>query len=468
MKRKILIIGIVLTIASAGLFMAFSKGEDTENLQRVKSYKVEKKDIQRKVRVKGVVEAKEIKKVYISSPQKVEKVNFKTGDKVEAGDIIIRFDPEMKNNLEREILSLSIDIDNEKIRLSELESPSSDFELIEAKNNLEDMKTQEKQMKSLLNITKEDLKNTLLTKENMEKTIESNLRLLEIGGISQKEYDKLLEEKRNLNTEIDKKRYDIADYESKVKSYENKIMIAEKNYNHTKLQNQNQIKLTKNTIKKYELSMLTKKEELNKLVNNIVSPFSSTILSMEAEDNYTVNIENGKPLITLADISSQLIKTEIPAYDISKVKKGQKVQIKSSSIEGIDFKGNVTKISSIAQLKESGNVSEKVVYAEVTPQDKNDILKPGFDVDLEIIVDSKEEANVIPNISIVYEGTDTYVYVINTDNTLEKRQVTLGVEDVMETEVIGLSKGESIVANPNPELSDGMDVTLEENSDDQA
>lgn len=466
MKKKIIIGSIILVVILAVSTLTFKKRDKVELTPIVNSYEVVDKKIENKVRVKGEVEAKEVKKIYVARAQKVKKVYYKSGDKVNENDIIIEFDNEMKNNLERDIKGLKLDMENEKLKLESFNNPHGNVSVISAEKNLKEVESQYDSAKKSLLVSEKELNNMNTNYKNFEKNRDSKEKLLEVGGISESDFDKVEEELNRLKTEIERKSLNFEEEKIRVTLLEKQIEIAKSDLENKKNNESNEIKLIENTIKKYQLALENKKEELNKLVDQIRSPFSSTILSMEAEDNYRVNVE--KPLIELADISSQLIKTRIPIYDIGKVKDGQKVKIKSKSIDGIDFEGTITKISAIASFHSDGRVNEKVVNAEITPSEKNEVLKPGYDVDLEIVIEEKEKAFVVPNLSIVYEGEDKFLYIIKDDNTLEKRKVELGIEDILESEVIGVEKGEKVVSNPQPQLGDGLKVEVKEIKDDKA
>ncbi len=466
MKKKIIIgVGILLVILVFSA-LAFKKGDTKELTPVVNSYEVVDKKIENKVRVKGEVEAKEVKKIYVARAQKVKKVYYKSGDKVNENDVIIEFDNEMKNNLERDIKGLRLDIENEKLRLASFDNPHGNVAVISAEKNLKEVESQYDSAKKSLLVSEKELANIRVNYSNFENNRNSKKKLLEVGGISESDFDKVEEELNRLKTEVERKEINFEEEKIKLSLLEKQIEIAKSDLEDKKNNENNEVKLIENNIKKYQLSLENKEEELNKLVDQIRSPFSSTILSMEAEDNYRVNVE--KPLIELADISSQLIKTRIPIYDIGKVKDGQKVKIKSKSIDGINFEGTITKISAIASFHSDGRINEKVVNAEITPLEKNEILKPGYDVDLEIIIEDKENTTVVPNLSIIYEGEDKFLYIIKDDNTLEKRKVELGIEDILESEVIGVEVGEKIVSNPQPQLGHGTKVELKENIDDKA
>ncbi len=466
MKKKIFIGILFLIIILIISSLAFKKRDINEEFPLVNSYEIVNKKIENKVRVKGEVEAKEVKKIYIARAQKVKKVYYKSGDKVNKNDIIIEFDNEMKNNLERDIKGLELDIENEKLKLNTYNNPHGNVSVISAEKNLREIENQCESAKKSLLVSNKELNNIRVIYENFKKNRDSKEKLLMAGGISQSDFEKVNEELRRLKTEVERKELNIEEERIKITLLEKQVEIAKSDLENKKSNKSNDIKLIKNNIKKYQLVLENKKEELKKLVDHIKSPFSSTILSMEAEDNYRVNVE--KPLIELADISSQLIKTRIPVYNIDKIKNGQSVKIKLKNIDSIDFEGTITKISAIATLYSSGKINEKVVNAEITPKEKNEILKPGYDVDLEIIIESKKEAHVVPNLSIVYEDGEKFLYIIKDDNTLEKRKIELGIEDILVSEVKGLKLGEKIVSNPQPQLSDGMKVRIKENTDDKA
>ncbi len=73
-------------------------------------------------------------------------------------------------------------------------------------------------------------------------------------------------------------------------------------------------------------------------------------------------------------------------------------------------------------------------------------LREGLTVTVSIVVDEANNALLVPNSAITYQGTDAYVKIISSDGNIEELLITTGITDYEYTEVTdGLSEGEQVV-----------------------
>ncbi len=73
-------------------------------------------------------------------------------------------------------------------------------------------------------------------------------------------------------------------------------------------------------------------------------------------------------------------------------------------------------------------------------------LREGLTVTVSIVVDEVNNALLIPNSAITYQGVDAYVKVTSSDGVVEDRLIKTGITDYEYTEVTeGLSEGEQII-----------------------
>ena len=220
---------------------------------------------------------------------------------------------------------------------------------------------------------------------------------------------------------------------------------------------------TKNSIRDLELDIEKSKliieeyeEELSKMVSVIKSPFDGTIMTMNAEENYRVNLE--KSLFEIADLSSVIVKIYVPEYDINKIKLGQKVEVKPAMYgDEKTFIGEINKISTLATDSDQyKNANSAYVEVEVKLKNKENGLKPGFRVTTEVLIFQKKDILLIPRVSINNENGKNYTYIVKNGNEVKKVEVTLGVENSESFEILkGLNEGDNFIKINDNSLSDG-------------
>ncbi len=91
---------------------------------------------------------------------------------------------------------------------------------------------------------------------------------------------------------------------------------------------------------------------------------------------------------------------------------------------------------------------------------KDLLLKPGTKVQVQLTDEAEQEVIAVPSLSIVREGTDSYVFVLSGDH-VEKRKVELGRLNGIYQEILsGVQAGETIVVSGQNQLNDKDAVTV--------
>ena len=87
---------------------------------------------------------------------------------------------------------------------------------------------------------------------------------------------------------------------------------------------------------------------------------------------------------------------------------------------------------------------------------------PGY---LKILI--KEDALYVNKDFIKDKNGKKYVFIVNKNNQLEQREVTLGINNDTEVEIIdGINEGEVVVLDNLSRLRDGIKVQIDETEED--
>lgn len=173
----------------------------------------------------------------------------------------------------------------------------------------------------------------------------------------------------------------------------------------------------------------------------IYSTVSGTLIEKLISEGES--IIKGQPLFKINDLNSVWAKLDIYESDLSLIKKGQKVSIKSPNKE-IDFKGYIDFIDPII------DPLTRISSARVSINNLNGTLRPGMFISGEIIIENYSSLIKIPSSSVLWTGDNSYVYIQKNNQELifEIKEVVLGrkIGDYYEI-LSGLSVGEIIVTN---------------------
>jgi HlyD family secretion protein len=115
----------------------------------------------------------------------------------------------------------------------------------------------------------------------------------------------------------------------------------------------------------------------------------------------------GMGLIELPDLSSMIVKTSVSEVDVSKIKDGQKADIRLDAIPGPMFTGAISKISTLAHSKVRGS-SINVFDVEVLFDTTDERLKPGMSAKVDLIIDKYDDVLSVP-LEAIFERDDTTV-----------------------------------------------------------
>ena len=183
----------------------------------------------------------------------------------------------------------------------------------------------------------------------------------------------------------------------------------------------------------------------------VTSPITGTVVekTVKAGDNVGTGSNSNNTLCIIYDLTYLEMTLNIDELDIDNVEVGQTVNITSDAKAGQTYTGVVTKVSVV------GNTSGGTTTYPVTVRiDETDGLRPGMNVDAEIVLSSADDVLAIPSLAV--NRGDTVLVTSDSPsaaNALEQEapegyayvQVTTGVSDDSYIEITsGLQEGDAV------------------------
>lgn len=127
----------------------------------------------------------------------------------------------------------------------------------------------------------------------------------------------------------------------------------------------------------------------------VTAPISGTVVTKTAKAGDKVEGGSSGALCTIYDLSYLEMTMSIDELDISDVEVGQSVEITADAVEGRTYTGVVTKVSV------AGNTSGGITTYPVTVRiDEYEGLRPGINVDAEIVLQESRDTLAIPNAAV--------------------------------------------------------------------
>ena len=200
-----------------------------------------------------------------------------------------------------------------------------------------------------------------------------------------------------------------------------------------------------------ELSLESAELNLEKAV--IVAPFDGVVADISITEGKEISTATlVTPAISVVDTSEIEMSGFIDEIDIAMVKVGQAANITLDALPDEEIEGRVAFISPI------GRALIGVVSYETTITLENSVawLRDGMTATAEVIIERRDDVLLIPNRTIrgTWENPTVLVLV---DGQEEEREITLGLSDGINTEVLlGLEEGEEVALPASEERSPGF------------
>ena len=194
-------------------------------------------------------------------------------------------------------------------------------------------------------------------------------------------------------------------------------------------------------------------------VSLMKAPFSGVIASKNAEVGEVINPMMGgfsptSGVLTLMDFSRVKIEIDATQQDIVRIKKGQPAQLRVTAMPDRIFQGRVSIVNITADP-----VSKKF-KVEVTVDNPDLALRPNTFGEVSLEVSTHERALVIPQKAVL---ENKYAFRVRNDNTVERVELSLGLQNSDRIEVInGLREGDLVVVEGNFGLEDGTQIEIRE------
>ena len=284
--------------------------------------------------------------------------------------------------------------------------------------------------KAILRATEIEIKHNKTRLANLERQLKRQKDLYDVGLGNQESYE-------NIESARDLAKIDI---ESRIESY-----------------NQAQA------------SLQIAQDRLSKSVFR--APMSGLLASVNIKEGETViagttNII-GSDLMLVADPSAILAELRVDETDIASIKLNQKANIYAAAYPNKPFSGTVINIGTSAKNQAgSQGLSFKVkVLLDTTERQ----LYAGMSCRAEIATSIAENGLKLPIEAIQKEDDKTFVWRLNSDNTVSKIAITVGISSDIEQAITdGLNEGDNIVigpARPVSLLTEGDVVKLKSDAD---
>lgn len=154
--------------------------------------------------------------------------------------------------------------------------------------------------------------------------------------------------------------------------------------------------------------------------------------------------EAGKPLFRIADVSAMWVLADVPEYQLSAVRTGDKAVVQVRSLPGKEFVGQVSLIYPEIQAQtRTGRI-------RIELPNPDGLLLSNMYADVEIETGAAEPVVTVPDSAVVDTGDRQFVIVDKGEGSFEPRAVKVGMRgDSLVGISEGVAEGERVVVSAN-------------------
>jgi len=193
---------------------------------------------------------------------------------------------------------------------------------------------------------------------------------------------------------------------------------------------------------------------------DIRSPMDGVVLERNEQGDRTVAV--GQVLLLVGNLDDLEVIADVLTQDALRIGVGSEVSLEPAL--GIEQKiaGKVKRIEPQGFTKLSSlGVEQQRVNVIVSLEKRREGLGVGYRMQARFFTGSKTEALIVPRFSVLQAPDRSYYVFKISGDRLKRQPVTIGLRGDLELEVTsGLSPSDTIVAEPDTTMKDGMTVTV--------
>ena len=185
----------------------------------------------------------------------------------------------------------------------------------------------------------------------------------------------------------------------------------------------------------------------------IYAPFAGVMSARNVSPGQVIARNTALSLLVVLDPVK--VEVNVPERFLSQLKIGQTLEIKVAAYADKPFKGEVYFIAPFVDpATRTALVKARIANADFR-------LKPGMFANLDLTLQIRQQALVIPEVALMMNGDRMSIFVVDKEMKVQLRPVTLGVRLAGQVEIVkGLQAGEMVIVEGIQKVAPGAAVKL--------
>jgi len=242
-------------------------------------------------------------------------------------------------------------------------------------------------------------------------------------------------------------------------------LIAEQELDDSQAKDQEteaQIESARAAMSEAQSQMAAAQAELDRLAaleaySHITAPFAGVVTKRYADTGAliqagTASETQSMPVVQLAEWSRLRLVVPVPESAVANLQPGSAVQVHVSALNRT-FEGHV------ARFADSLNQETRTMHTEIDVENADGTIKDGMYAEAKIVLNQRNDALTVPIQALERNATGATVFVVNSNGSVEQRQVALGIEGSDRVEVTsGLEENDRVIIGNRSEFHPGERV----------
>ncbi|MEO0470033.1 MAG: efflux RND transporter periplasmic adaptor subunit [Bacteroidota bacterium] len=224
------------------------------------------------------------------------------------------------------------------------------------------------------------------------------------------------------------------------------------------------------TFQEVELSFRNAKEELNAAQDNLQlikkgstkrsgrtantnvrATISGMVLDVPIEEGNSVieanTFNDGTTIAIVANMDEMIFEGKVDEAEVGKIKEGMDLLLTIGAIEDETFDAKLEHIAPKG-VEENGAIQFEIRAALKLREDQ--FIRAGYSANADIVLDRRDSVLAVREALLLFEGEKTFVEIESSPQTFEKMEVTTGLSDGINIEVLSGIDDNSKIKNPIP------------------
>ncbi len=164
-------------------------------------------------------------------------------------------------------------------------------------------------------------------------------------------------------------------------------------------------------------------------------------------------VKAGDIITELARIDVMKVRFSAPERELEHLGRGHRVEVTTPAVPGETFAGEITVVDPIIDPQTR---TVQIVARVANPRR---LLQAGMSGNVAVTLAERPQALTVPDEAVFAEGSQSFVFVVGADSTVQRTAIELGIRDSSRVEVVhGLEAGARVVRTGHQKLFPGARV----------